>query len=404
MTPEPHSEQAHSSPVAEQLERGFRWLRFEAQLENEYQREQYEHGLDQLRLNIVLAIGLVLAFMAIDRMVLPDAGPVASLLRYGVVLPALAACLGVTFIPHSWRLFRRLASWLAPVTYVAVVALVLSAGVQGSQTIFPAVILAAIFIYYLVGLSFYGAVRTNLVGLATFIVGASLVDIPAQQTSYQALVLLIANLAGATVAYSFEIARRAHWLEARLLAEMAERDGLTRIYNRRRLDGHLRRVWQQGIREQCPMALLMIDIDGFKAFNDLYGHQAGDEALKSVAGVLVRAARRPLDLVGRYGGEEFLIVLYDTTREYAAELAQKTLEGVRELRIPHGSSNVAPVLTVSVGVAYAVPQPGRSADGLLQLADEALYVAKHGGRNRIHVMEAADYAKVRTGTFRVANR
>ena len=118
--------------------------------------------------------------------------------------------------------------------------------------------------------------------------------------------------------------------------------------------------------------------------------------------MLAHAARRPLDFVGRYGGEEFLVVLYDTTKEYATELAQNILEGVRSLDIPHGASDVGNVLTVSAGVAYVVPMAGRSPDGFIQLADEALYAAKHGGRNRVHVMES-EYAQLRTGSFRVAN-
>jgi diguanylate cyclase (GGDEF)-like protein len=217
------------------------------------------------------------------------------------------------------------------------------------------------------------------------------------------MVLLAGNIVGARVAYNLAKARRTSWLEALMLAEMAERDGLTGTYNRRRLNGHLRRAWQQGIREHSPMALLMVDIDFFKAYNDRYGHQAGDEALKSVAGVLARAARRPLDFVARYGGEEFLVVLYDTSRDYAGELARKIIAGVRELNIPHAASGGAPKLTVSIGVAYVQPVGGRSPDGFVQLADEALYAAKHAGRDRVHVMES-EYEHLHTGSFRIAKR
>ncbi len=402
MTTDPRIDPVRSSPAAEQLQRGFPWLRFEGQLETQFRREQYEHGLVHLRLNIVLALGLVLAFIAMDRLVLAASAGHVAWLRYAVILPSLVLCLAVTFIPHRWHLFQWVVNVLAPLVLVAIVAQVLGAPASGSATIFPVLVLVTIFIYFLVGLSFYGAVRTNLIGLAAFVIGAAMVDIPAEQTSYQAMVLFFGNLVGATVAYNLQNARRTGWLEAMMLAEMAERDGLTGTYNRRRLDGHLRRAWQQGIREQCPMALLMIDIDFFKAYNDRYGHQAGDEALKAVAGVLARAARRPLDFVARYGGEEFLVVLYDTTREYAAELAKKTLEGVADLRIPHAASSISRVLTVSVGVACVVPVSGRSADGFVQLADEALYAAKNTGRNCVHVMES-EYAQLRTGSFRVAN-
>jgi len=393
----------HRSAVAEQLQHGFPWLRFEDVLEGEYQRDHFQQGLVQLRLNLVLGIGLVLAFVAMDRMVLPTASTLLTVLRYGVVLPSLAVCLGVTFIPHGWRAYRWTIAVIGPLLALAITAIVLNIGTPGEQEVFPVLVLAAIFIYYLAGLSFYAALRTNLIGLAAFVIGASLVDVPGPQAAYQAMVLFFANLVGATVAYNLEMARRTGWLESRLLAEMAERDGLTGTFNRRRLDSHLRRAWQLGIREQCPIALLMIDIDFFKAYNDSYGHQAGDEALKAVAGVLSGAARRPLDFVARYGGEEFLVVLYDTTRQYAADMAQQTLDGVRQLRIPHSRSSAGSVLTVSIGVAYVKPVAGRSVEGFLQLADEALYAAKNSGRNRVHVMEA-EYEQLRTGTFRVTPR
>lgn len=388
MDPAPGIDASHPSPVAEQLQRGFPWLRFEPTLEKTYRREHYELGLVQLRLNLLLALGLVLAFIAMDHLVAPSAGALVSALRYGVIAPSLLACLGATWLPHGWRAYARIIAVLAPAALTAVTMLVLAADEASARPLFPVLVLATLFAYYLVGLSFYAAVRTNLIVLLAFVAGSSLAGLPAELASYQAMTLFFANLVGATVAYNLEMARRTNWLESRLLAEMAELDGLTRTHNRRRLDGHLHRVWQQGIREQCPMALLMIDIDSFKSYNDRYGHQAGDEALKAVAGVLAHTARRPLDFVGRYGGEEFLVILYDTTKEYAAELAQHILEGVRNLDIPHGASDVGNVLTVSVGVAHVVPMAGRSPDGFIQLADEALYAAKHGGRNRVHVLES----------------
>lgn len=393
----------HASPVARQLQRGFPWLRFEAGLEAAFRQAQYEQGLVQLRLNLVLALALVLAFIAMDRAVLPQLDRLVAILRFAVLLPAIAGCLAVTFLPRGRRWFHPVVGALAPVAMIAIVALVLTAGAANATTLFPVLVLATIFLYYLMGLSFYGAVRTNLVGFAAFLVGASLVDIPVQHTSYQAMVLFFANLVGATVAYNLESARRISWLEASLLSEMADRDGLTGTFNRRRLDGHLQRAWQQGIRDRQPMALLMIDIDCFKPYNDRYGHQAGDEALKAVAGVLARAARRPLDFVARYGGEEFLIVLYDTSREYAAGLAQQILQDVRLLRIPHAASTASGLLTVSIGVAYVIPASGRSVDGFVQLADEALYAAKHAGRDRVHVMEA-EYQQLQTGSFRIKAR
>ncbi|MSQ92918.1 MAG: GGDEF domain-containing protein [Gammaproteobacteria bacterium] len=184
-----------------------------------------------------------------------------------------------------------------------------------------------------------------------------------------------------------------------MLDEAAQRDGLTGIYNRRRFDEHLAHVWQHGVREHRPVTLLLVDLDHFKGFNDRYGHQAGDDAMKAVAAALAQFARRPFDLVARYGGEEFAIVLHDTTQAHAVEVAEQLLEAVRGLGIPHQDSSAATVLTISVGVACVQPVARRSSAGLLQLADQALYAAKDGGRNRMHLLQE-EYEHMKTGYFR----
>jgi diguanylate cyclase (GGDEF)-like protein len=209
---------------------------------------------------------------------------------------------------------------------------------------------------------------------------------------------MIANIICVAGAYHLEHARRTAWLEGQRLAETAMQDGLTGIHNRRRFDGHLQRAWAQSIRDRKPVALLFADIDYFKAYNDRYGHQAGDEAMKSVAGALARFTRRPLDLAARYGGEEFAIILFDVRREHAERIGEEILEAVRQLRIPHADSVAAPVLTISMGVACVTPVARRSWTGLVQLADQALYAAKDGGRNRAVVLEQ-EYEHMQTGYF-----
>jgi diguanylate cyclase (GGDEF)-like protein len=158
-------------------------------------------------------------------------------------------------------------------------------------------------------------------------------------------------------------------------------------------------MWRQAQREGTKLALLLVDIDFFKRFNDRHGHQAGDECLRGVAAALQRSARRPLDFVARYGGEEFAIVLYDPSREYVRELATRIHGGVAGLGIPHGDSDVGPAVTVSIGTAFVAPTLERSMQGLVQLADEALYEAKGDGRNRT-VQRDVEYAELETGSFR----
>ena len=136
-------------------------------------------------------------------------------------------------------------------------------------------------------------------------------------------VLVFTNVIGAMVCYSLERAKRTNFLEAQLLIETASRDGLTGIHNRRLFDEHVDRIWPQAMRDRAPLALLLIDIDHFKAYNDYYGHQAGDECLRRVAWCLSRCARRPLDVTARYGGEEFAIVLYDARRNHVEDAARR---------------------------------------------------------------------------------
>lgn len=169
-----------------------------------------------------------------------------------------------------------------------------------------------------------------------------------------------------------------------LLRSLAFVDGLTGVANRRRFDERLALEWARAQRHGHALSLLLVDVDHFKAYNDRYGHQAGDEALRRVAACLTEQMRRGTDLVARYGGEEFACLLPDTDSEQALALAQRIVEAVPLMAIPHSACPVAPVLTVSVGVATrrGAIQPGWSSAALLGLADAQLYEAKRLGRAR----------------------
>lgn len=176
------------------------------------------------------------------------------------------------------------------------------------------------------------------------------------------------------------------------LATLATMDGLTSLANRRRLDEALVTEWRRAVREGTELSVAMMDVDRFKAFNDRYGHQVGDECLRDVAAALACAARRPPDLVARYGGEELLALLPSTPEQGAAEVGEKMRAAVEALGIPHAGSPPAGVVTVSVGVATAMPMADVDATSgihaLLAAADEALYRAKSGGRNCVAVAAA----------------
>ncbi|MTJ79640.1 MAG: GGDEF domain-containing protein, partial [Telmatospirillum sp.] len=177
----------------------------------------------------------------------------------------------------------------------------------------------------------------------------------------------------------------------RQLSILAETDGLTGLANRRCLDRFVAREWARAVRTRAALSVLMIDVDHFKAFNDRYGHPAGDDCLRRVAGVLRSGAQRATDLAARYGGEEFVIVLPDTGITAARTLATAILDGVAGLRL---SNDAAPVghVTVSVGVATMAPGAYPDAEALLRAADQALYRAKHAGRNRVDAASASGIA------------
>jgi len=164
-------------------------------------------------------------------------------------------------------------------------------------------------------------------------------------------------------------------------------DGLTNLHNRRALDEALKREWNRAMRDGSQMSLLLLDIDHFKRFNDRYGHQAGDECLRKVAGAIKHIAQRPGDFVARYGGEEIAIILPDTDAGGAATVAEAIRAGVERLKIHRGGGVSDRVtITASIGAATALadqPCTMRMPEGLVRAADHALYEAKQGGRNRV---------------------
>lgn len=170
--------------------------------------------------------------------------------------------------------------------------------------------------------------------------------------------------------------------QADALRSVALVDGLTGVPNRRKFDEALQASWLQGLREQSPLSVLMMDVDYFKRYNDGYGHQMGDDCLRNIARSINLLPRRPYDLFARYGGEEFVCLLSQTDRAGAQNLAIQVLEQVRSLQIPHAHSDVAEVVTLSIGVATVIPAVDGSPDALLAQADQQLYAAKHAGRAR----------------------
>ncbi|MCL1957521.1 MAG: diguanylate cyclase [Fibromonadales bacterium] len=159
-------------------------------------------------------------------------------------------------------------------------------------------------------------------------------------------------------------------------------DQLTGIYNRRYMDGHLKKIIKSMVRANSNLSLLIIDIDYFKKYNDTYGHDAGDNCLRMVASSLSKCVSRDLDFVARYGGEEFAVVLPNTDKNGAHVIAEKLLEKVRECNMPHKASHIADCVTISVGGTTSIVKHWHRAQDYIKAADKALYESKKNGRNR----------------------
>jgi diguanylate cyclase (GGDEF)-like protein len=254
-------------------------------------------------------------------------------------------------------------------------------------------------LFFVTGMRFGAALQANLALVASFIVALLLNRQSfAQVLHLGGIITMILTMVGFTY-YQQAVRYRKGFLERGMIADLAARDGLTGLKNRRAFDEHLIRSWQQALRDRKTIAVMFIDVDTFKMFNDRYGHKAGDIALQRIAGVVHSAAKRALDLAARYGGEELAVILYDVPHEHASQLAEAMRAAVMNLGIEHLDGTPLNVVTISVGVGIVRPTLARSPDGAVQLADEALYAAKRNGRNRVELFES-EYDALSTGTFR----
>jgi diguanylate cyclase (GGDEF)-like protein/PAS domain S-box-containing protein len=167
------------------------------------------------------------------------------------------------------------------------------------------------------------------------------------------------------------------------LTEIATVDGLTGVANRRRMDEFLKSEWSRSIRNSTLLSFIMLDIDFFKKYNDSYGHLIGDECLMAVAGAIRTGLSRPSDFLARYGGEEFAVILPETHLEGAIHVAERIRRQVDALAIPHSKSNIAKIITVSIGVSTMMGNIFKEATSLISTADKALYTSKRNGRNQV---------------------
>lgn len=392
-----------NSAYKRQLDAGFRTLRFSEPLEARFRAAMLEEGVGQLR--IVLGIGLAFGFSIplLDYFLngFGFSSP-AIVQRAAISQPLIVAMILATFFRWSGRYLGAMGIVVAcsiglPTLVIPSLATLL--GLGSSLTGYAVLVF---YTYLFLGLRFPPALVTAVTLSVCFIVVSIVKGAPVQGVTYSAIWLIFANLIGATGLYNLEYSRRRSFLEEKQLQQIATRDALTGLANRQFIDEHLDRSWRHCLRERQAITVALIDIDHFKAYNDTYGHQAGDKCLVAVAQVLNSVGRRPMDLAGRFGGEEFILVLPACNLEAAEKIVENLRAQIEGLEIEHSNSQTESVVTVSVGLAHLFPgATQRSPRGLVQLADEALYESKRRGRNRVTVMKEERAEMMETGVFKL---
>jgi diguanylate cyclase (GGDEF)-like protein len=393
----PSLEGLDDSPYAAELRKARPAARFAPAMEADYVRSFLRDERTLVRLCCALAV-LLIALRAVEVLV----GSTGGQSSRGAFLAVTAASLILAWLAWSRHYERHYLPWaqiLIPVRNCLIAAQLVRVVAHGQVDVVMLLPLLLVGPFYFMGLRYRTALL--IVGLtgATMLGAAVAVHLPAPVAFHSGAFALIAVVTFAVAAQQIEKRSRRAFLEGRLVAELAQHDALTWTKNRRVFDEYLPRLWRQAAEDGRRLAILLMDVDHFKPYNDRYGHQAGDAALRKVAQAIQSCVLRPLDLVARYGGEEFAAILYDTDGKRASSTAERIRKAVEALSLEHRGSRASPVLTISIGVAVIEPDAKRSPDGALQLADEALYRAKSQGRNRLEVLDDEEYRLLVTGVF-----
>jgi diguanylate cyclase (GGDEF)-like protein len=378
-------------------------FRFTPAAEAEFKRICLERNIPRARIATAIYLTLILIVTALNAFgtaapLPPDTLRSVYLLRMGVACPALIVILCAT----EWRFlkehYQAVVGSAVTVTGISVMTISALAASSGTPQFQMGDVLVLVYACLFLGLRFRPIVVVATVLLVAFGTIGFFMGVPPTDLSFAGAVIFATTLMGVLSARRVENLERTTFIENRLLNEQAERDGLTGLFNRRKFDSMSVALWEQACRDGKPIQIILVDIDSFKSYNDHYGHQAGDDCIRIVAGLVAESARRPLDFCARYGGEEFVLMLYGVSDDDAFAIADNVRATIELEQIPHAGSPVSKYLTVSVGSAIGRPGTGRSLAGFIQEADEALYQAKESGRNAV-VHRRASEAK--TGAFKI---
>ncbi|WP_019141312.1 GGDEF domain-containing protein [Noviherbaspirillum massiliense] len=379
-----------------------RFLTFPAEIESYFQQKIKKERTRHVVYASCVGILVYLLFALCDRVLLPDVYLSVWKIRLFVGFPLLVfACALFPFI-ESYQLRESFVAGVAWFVGGITCWMMLK---STAPLVVQEVVGFILFIVYgnvVIRFRFTLALRSSIIFLAFFaLISFTANHIPTASHVNNFVLFLATTVLTLISNYRQELDERRNFLlverdAARkeelqnanaTLADLSYRDGLTSAYNKRYFDIRFPLLLSSAQQAGTPLCVMFIDVDHFKAFNDSYGHVAGDKALISVAALLNASFRRRDEILARTGGEEFVGLVPGISPEQGREMAEMIREQVQQLGIPHERSSAAKVVTVSIGVAFAMPGLGRSTQDLLTAADVALYKAKQRGRNQVVVHE-----------------
>ena len=393
-----------SSQLPDQGRSPFSPLRLEPRLlrlqltesqEQDFGRYHLHAMLLRMRWALGVAMALFLLFALLDAISLPELvrNPVLGL-RLGLMLPVLTLAWLSTFPVRLQPCMQWIGGAAALICGLGVVGIIWIARIHAFPLPYEGILLVTFYFYFLTGLRFVPAAVCGWVTFAVYLGMEVQTGLPTITLLYNAFFLGTANIIGSVGCYFLEHAMRQNFLSQLQLQELAERDFLTGLLNRRAFSARADSIWRQALRERHALGVVMMDVDYFKRYNDHYGHAAGDETLRKVAHVIGSHARRPLDITARYGGEEFVGLWYHLSEEHLLAIMERIRADIAALNLPHVGSDASDRVSISIGVAYLCPQPHQGLEDALRLADVALYLAKEQGRNRVVCKRPGDEAIV----------
>ncbi|WP_456384330.1 GGDEF domain-containing protein [Persephonella sp.] len=373
-------------------------LCFPDRLEELYQEYYFFKTINRIRIMLIFGIIVYLSFGFADYVLFPQMYQEL----WGIRLFVLAILLPTLFyilFSKNYRMVYWIYCFVALVAGISIVGMMFILPPTEAQIYYAGLFLVIFFLYTLSGLPFiFSAIDSWTIAFVYFLIDLFFLHSPEKYLAANMFFVSSANILGMIGGYILEYYIRKDFLLSlkvhldkkeveslnRKLRYMSNHDELTGLANRRRLKEVFRQELKRAVRERIPVAVLMIDIDYFKAYNDSYGHLKGDFALKEVGRIIGRHARRPADIVSRWGGEEFVVVLSNTDEKQAYQVASAIHRDVLDKNIEHTSSPFKK-LTVSIGGFSDIPDNVRTIDEFLSRADKALYRAKETGRNRVVV-------------------